>query len=120
MRCRQTRRGGVNTPAFIISITAVPPATGRIVGSCGSSILIASCSDVGSTISNGITERYSRQFPDVSGGGHAQHMIGDLGAGADPDVGRCHRLLDDLLIKISAAMVAEDMGVAGDIDNAKL
>ncbi len=53
--CKHTSRLGWNTPAFIISISAVPPATGRMVGSSGSSKDIASLSEVGSTISNGIT-----------------------------------------------------------------
>jgi hypothetical protein len=54
MPCRQISRVGWNTPAFIISISAVPPETARIVGSSGSSSDIASLSDFGSTISNGI------------------------------------------------------------------
>src|SRR5665213_695480 len=62
MRCRQTRRVGWNTPAFIISISAVPPATARMVGSFGSSNATASLSEAGSTMSNGITEGVSRQI----------------------------------------------------------
>ena len=61
MPCRQISRVGWNTPAFIISISAVPPATARIVGSSGSSSDTASLSDFGSTISNGITACFSRQ-----------------------------------------------------------
>ena len=45
---------GLNTPAFIISISAVPPAIGRIVGSSGLSSLIAAASEVGSARSKGI------------------------------------------------------------------
>ena len=51
---RLTSLSGRNTPAFIISISAVPPAIGRMVGSSGSSSLIASASEVGSASSNGI------------------------------------------------------------------
>jgi hypothetical protein len=91
-----------------------------MVGSCGSSSAIASLSDFGSTISNGITGRFSRQFLDVSVRRHAQHVIGDLGAGADPDIRRGHRLLDDALVEMRAAMVAENMGMAGDVDDAQL
>ena len=39
-------------------------------------------------------------------------------ARADPDVGRRHRLGDDLLIDMRAAVMAENMGVAGDVDDA--
>jgi hypothetical protein len=52
-----TSRVGRNTPAFIISINAVPPAIGRTVASSGSSSEIASASDAGSTSSNGIMSR---------------------------------------------------------------
>ena len=45
---------GRNTPAFIISISAVPPAIGRTVGSSGSSSFTASASLVGSASSNGV------------------------------------------------------------------
>src|SRR4051812_12024524 len=45
---------GRKTPAFIISINAVPPATGRIVSSLGSSSLIASENVMGSASSNWI------------------------------------------------------------------
>src|SRR5262249_38314615 len=51
---RLTNRVGRNTPAFIISISAVPPAIGRTVGSSGSSRPIASCRDVGSSNSKGV------------------------------------------------------------------
>ena len=46
---RLTSRVGRNTPAFIISISAVPPAIGRTVGSSGSSSVMASGSEVGSS-----------------------------------------------------------------------
>ena len=48
---------GWNTPAFIISINAVPPAIGRTVGSSGSSRPMASCKDVGSSNSKGVIVR---------------------------------------------------------------
>ena len=51
---RLTSFSGWNTPAFIISISAVPPAIGRTVASSGSSSSIALASEVGSTTSNGI------------------------------------------------------------------
>src|SRR5580704_9948441 len=121
MPCRQISRVGWNTPAFIISISAVPPATARTAGSCGSSSDIASRSDVGSTISNGITEALlPADYSLLSVRSHVQHMLGDLGAGTDPDIRRRHRLADDLFIVMRAAMMTEDMGVAGDVDDAKL
>ena len=46
---RLTSRVGRNTPAFIISISAVPPAIGRTDGSSGSSRAMASRSEVGSS-----------------------------------------------------------------------
>ena len=49
---------GRNTPAFIISISAVPPAIGRTVASSGSSSLTASASVLGSASSKGVI-RYS-------------------------------------------------------------
>ena len=49
-----TNRVGRNTPAFIISISAVPPAIGRTVGSSASSSAMASSSEAGSTSSNGV------------------------------------------------------------------
>ena len=52
-----TRRRGRNTPAFIISISAVPPAIGRTLGSSGSRSAMASDSEVGSTSSNGVMSR---------------------------------------------------------------
>ena len=52
---RLTRRDGRSTPAFIISIRAVPPEIGRTEGSFASSDAIASRSDRGSASSNGIT-----------------------------------------------------------------
>src|SRR6185312_10715347 len=97
------------------------PATGRIVGSCGSSSDTASCNEAGSTISNGITRRFSLSY--LLGGsraGRAQHVFGDLRAGADPNVGRRRGTLDDLLVKIRAAMMAENVGVAGDVDDAQV
>jgi hypothetical protein len=51
---RLTSFAGRNTPAFIISMSAVPPAMGRIVSSSGSRSFIAAASDVGSASSNGI------------------------------------------------------------------
>ena len=50
-----TSRRGRNTPAFIISISAVPPAIGRTSGSSGSISAIASLSEAGSLSSNGVT-----------------------------------------------------------------
>ena len=51
---RLTSFDGRNTPAFIISISAVPPASGRTVGSSTSSSATASFSDFGSASSNGV------------------------------------------------------------------
>ena len=45
---------GLNTPAFIISIKAVPPAIGRMLGSSGFKSLMAAASEVGSARSKGI------------------------------------------------------------------
>ena len=45
---------GLNTPAFIISINAVPPAIGRTLGSSGFKSLMAAASEVGSARSKGI------------------------------------------------------------------
>jgi hypothetical protein len=53
---RLTSFAGRNTPAFIISMRAVPPAMGRTVSSSGSSNLIASASDRGWASSNGVIE----------------------------------------------------------------
>ena len=52
-----TSRLGRNTPAFIISISAVPPAIGRTPASSGSSSAMASPSEAGSTSSNGVMWR---------------------------------------------------------------
>ena len=51
---RLTSRVGRNTPAFIISIRAVPPAIGRTVESSGSSSARASRREAGSASSNGV------------------------------------------------------------------
>src|SRR5277367_5947121 len=120
MCCRLTSLLGWNTPAFIISISAVPPATGRTVGSSGSSSAIASFSDVGSTMSKAITGRFPRPSFSFSCRRHVQYMIGDFRARTDPDVRRRGRRLDDPLVKMRAAMVSENMRVAGNVDDAKL
>jgi len=49
-----TRRLGRKTPAFIISISAVPPAIGRTSGSSGSISAMASLSESGSSSSKAI------------------------------------------------------------------
>ena len=54
---RLTSFDGRNTPAFIISISAVPPAIGRMVGSSASSSPTASFSVFGSASSNGVMTR---------------------------------------------------------------
>src|SRR5262249_18419662 len=51
---RLTSFVGRNTPAFIISISAVPPAMGRTVSSSGSSSWTAAASEVGSASSKGV------------------------------------------------------------------
>src|SRR5262245_13975642 len=45
---------GRNTPAFIINMSAVPPAIGRTAPSSGSSSLIAAAIELGSASSNGV------------------------------------------------------------------
>src|SRR3954470_7217569 len=55
MRRRLTRRVGRNTAAFIISMSAVPPAMGRTDGSSGSIRSSASLKERGSASSNGVT-----------------------------------------------------------------
>ena len=65
---RLTSRRGRNTPAFIISISAVPPAIGRTSGSSGSISAIASLSEAGSSSSNGVMA-LSRRRPAGEGGG---------------------------------------------------
>src|SRR4051794_41933415 len=55
MRRRLTRRVGRNTAAFIISMSAVPPAIGRTDGSSGSIRSNASLKERGSASSNGVT-----------------------------------------------------------------
>ncbi len=52
-----TSRRGLNTPAFIISIKAVPPAIGRTLGSSGSISASASANDMGCSNSNGVMAR---------------------------------------------------------------
>src|SRR5262249_61034019 len=100
-------------PAFIININAVPPATGRIVGSSGSSKASASLSERGSAISNGIIPS------SPSRRGCAQDVIGNFGACRQPDVWLRHRPFDDLLVEVVAAMVAANVGVAGHVDDTK-
>src|SRR5262245_45860333 len=51
---RLTSFAGRNTPAFIINISAVPPATGRTVSSSGSRSAIAAAREAGWASSNGI------------------------------------------------------------------
>ena len=76
---RLTSRVGRNTPAFIISISAVPPAIGRTVASSGSSSAIASRSEVGSTSSNGVMceSRDDESSRGRRGKGRA-HPLGEL------------------------------------------
>ena len=54
---RLTSRVGRKTPAFIISMSAVPPAIGRTDVSSGSSSAMASRSELGSSSSNGVMVR---------------------------------------------------------------
>src|SRR5262249_37555622 len=49
-----------------------------------------------------------------------EHVLGDLRARSHPDIGRRRRLLDYFLVVVGAAMVPEDVCVAGHVDNAKL
>src|SRR5260370_21992388 len=51
---------------------------------------------------------------------HGQDVIRDLRARPDPDVGRIDRLLDDLLVIMRAAVMTEDMRMAGHVDDAQL